>query len=162
MRATWLLVIVLVGSLSCAAPVGQTGGKRVRAPALDMTVRVSGGDVDVALVDEEGRRTGFYNGWFEDIPDCELEALRDEVALPFDYAFHLRQVTNESYRLLVKPRTDATVSIEVEGWLAGKQACVARADTELVWLGESGESQWRLEWKTSGSGCGLAIIPIAR
>ena len=158
MRATWLLGIVLVGSLSCAAPVGQTGGKRVPAPALDVTVRVSG-DADVALVDEEGRRTGWYNGWFEDIPDCELEALRDEVAEPFDYAFHLRQAANESYRLLVRARTEGLLSIEVEGWLAGKQACVARADTQLV---ESNESQWRLEWKTSRSGCGLEIIPVPR
>ena len=161
MRATWLLGIVLVGSLSCAAPVGQTGEKHVPTPALDVTVRVSG-DADVALVDAEGRRTGWYSGRVEDIPDCELEADEDEVMQPLDYAFHLRQATNESYRLLVRPRTDATVSIEVEGWLAGKQACVARADTQLVWLGESGESQWRLEWKISGSGCRLEIIPVPR
>ena len=161
MRATWLLGIVLVGSLSCAAPVGQTGGKRVPAPALDVTVRVSG-DADVALVDAEGRRTGWYSGRVEDIPDCELEADEDEVMQPLDYAFPLRQATNESYRLLVRPRTDAPVSTEVEGWLAGKQACVARADTQLVWLGESGESQWRLEWKPSKSGCRLEIIPVTR
>ncbi len=141
----------------CASSMGRAGGRQAKRPALDVTVRVSG-DVQAALVDVHGRRTGWYGGRVEDIPNCQLEALRDEVVEPRDYVFRLRGATKSGYRLLVTPRTEGHLSIEVEGWLGGKRACIARADTELV----SGESQWRLKWKTSGPGCALKIIPVRR
>jgi hypothetical protein len=116
------------------------------------------GDVQTALVDASGRRTGWYAGWIEDIPNCRLEAIKDEVAEPNDYTFHLGGPGNQSYRLLVTPRTEGHLAITLEGVLAGKRACVAQADTELV----AGESEWQLRWSTSRDKCQMTITPIPR
>jgi hypothetical protein len=92
------------------------------------------------LVDTQGRRTGYYHGWVEDIPNCRLEALQDEIAEAHDYSFYLDGGCNQSDRLLVEPRTEGSLSVECEGTLAGKRACIANADTLLV----SGEHEWLL------------------
>jgi len=116
------------------------------------------GDVQAALVDAGGRRTGWYGGWIEDIPNCRLEALRDDIAEPHEYTFHLGEAGSQSYRLLVTPRTEGHLSIALEGVLAGKRACVAQADTELV----AGESEWLLRWNATRDKCHMSITPMPK
>jgi hypothetical protein len=158
MKATWWLGVILVAGSACVAPSGGVSGGSSKPHALEVRIQVSG-DVQTALVDARGQRTGWYGGWIEDIPNCRLEAMRDEVVEPHDYTFHLRGAGSQSYRLLVTPRTEGHLSIALEGTLAGKLACVAQADTELV----AGESEWLLRWSTAtGDKCRMSITPILR
>jgi hypothetical protein len=154
--ALWFSVVVVAGCV-CAAPSSTVVGAASKAGVNVLTIRVSG-DVQAALIDSQGRRTGWYGGWFEDIPNCQLEAIRDEVVEPHDYVFRLKGPRNQDYGLLVTPRTEGQVSLEIEGVIAGKRACFAQADTNLV----AGESEWSLRWTTSRAKCRVSMVPVPR
>lgn len=157
MKTKWWLGVCLIVGCAIAAPSSGSSGAPAKLRPLGVKIRVSG-DVQAALVDSGGRRTGWYSGWIEDIPNCRLEAIRDEVAEPNDYTFHLGGAGKQSYRLLVTPRTEGHLSITLDGVLAGKGACVAQADTELV----AGESEWLLRWSTVRDSCQMSITSIPR
>ncbi|HEY3216613.1 MAG TPA: hypothetical protein VGK93_08990 [Candidatus Eisenbacteria bacterium] len=120
-----------------------------------MTVSVSG-DVEAALVDSRGRRTGWYDGRVEDIPGCALEALEDDVAEPHDYTFKFSDGAGDTYRLLMKPRTNGEVEASITVLLSNGRRCVAQIGDELL----IGERQWRLRWSTARDECIVTITPI--
>lgn len=157
MKMTCWLGVCLIAGCASAAPSGGSSGASAKPGRLEVKIVVSG-DVQAALVDSGGRRTGWYAGWVEDIPNCRLDAIRDEVAEPNDYTFHLGGAGGQSYRLLVTPRTEGHLSITLNGVLAGKGTCVAQADTELV----AGESEWLLRWSTVRDSCQMSITPVRR
>jgi len=149
------LLGVLALLAGCAGLPSSAASKKHDSSELTVTVS---GDVQAALVDLRGRRTGWYGGWVEDIPNCRLEAIRDEVAEPQNYSFHFEVVRSQRYELLLTPRTQGEVSIGIEGTLAGVRACSAKADTELV----EGESKWLLEWSSNGKKCRASITTPQR
>ena len=150
MKSALALSLVLICNVYAAqAPrVSMTAGR------LNVTIRVFG-DVMAVLVDARGRRTGYNNGWIEDIPGCWVEAIQDDVVEPRDYAFHFSGRSGDVYRLLVTPRLEDEVSIEIETGRQGKRLCFARADTDLT----AGESQWRLHWNATRESCRVSINP---
>src|SRR5947207_13996194 len=111
MRSAHVLPVLLV-LMACGIGGVQAGGNASVKRFAEVTVRVTG-DVEAALVDSRGSRTGRYHGLAEDIPGCRLEAIADDVAEPQEYTFHFAKRGDESYRLLVEPRTEGEVKISV-------------------------------------------------
>ena len=154
MRSARVLRLLLV-FMACGIGAAHAGGKASARRFAEVTVRVSG-DVEAAMVDNRGRRTGRYHGLAEDIPGCRLEAIADDVAEPQDYTFHFLKRGDESYRLLVEPRTEGEVEISVTASCLNMKLCAARADSTL----NEGEYQWRLSWRAARDSCHVAIMPV--
>jgi hypothetical protein len=144
---------VLIGG---AAP-SCAGGSKARIQFEELRIEVTG-SVHAAIVDKKGRRTGWYDGRIEDIPECKLEASDDDAAPPDEYAFVFGKSTGGAYRLLIKPRTESDVEISVAGTLSNGRHCLAHAAIEVF----RDEVEWQLRWSLVRDSCRTEIVPITR
>lgn len=155
---------IAVSLVVSSAILLATGAMSFRSKATKRTTEVAShvriyvvGDVDAALVDEKGRRSGWYGGAVEDIPDCTVEAYHDDVVQPWEYTFGFSDKSSASYGLAMTPRSDCGVSILVETTTPDSQKVKAVVDSALTRDGR--EYRWRVSWQCARGRCTPAILP---
>ena len=98
------------------------------SPVIELSVD---GDVSPSLIDEEGRHSGWEGHKVEDIPGCTVDVLESEVAEPTYCGFRWENGGSGTFQLVLRPRTDGSVSIAVRAISSVGTRCEKLASADL-------------------------------
>lgn len=128
-------------SQTAARPATEDAAAKQPNPATPesttkpMAEVVVDGPVAVSLVDAAGRHAGWEGHIVEDIPGCRVDALDSEVAEPDHYVLRWAAAVSDTYQLIVRPRTEGSLSVRVRAGACEKSVTetLQDDDTPVTW-----------------------------